>query len=497
MYYKVHHTCSYELNVLNNTKKIIQYYCSFISFITLFRYSLRQMYKLPFSSPQKSATHYESSSCSSLSSTSTHWGGNVSLRGESCENSDEDFTLNEMMGKYDESYIYEKETDILSDSDPTDGEIDTDTGEDFQSPKGGDKELDFIDNDSYHESLADYKSRHNTGNCFYYTIDSNNPINFRNSKRGQKLELSHYKHSGKRRRSCHQKTAYKNRQFSRVDPKLPNVSTFSYTRSAENTPISIRKTKHPISKLVLNDTMKKRSNSISFSKESVSYFDQRDREASKKYKQLIVEAEHILNNIKVSTMSPKRLAPTNKRVEMLRTAESSSIKVEEIKKNFNHITIPPKEKRIVLPSHLQSSPILMRKQSTLGPKNVTFAKRAECATASCNSPIMQNKYNNKNGSPSRKSPKYKRRNNKLASKKYSKDSSDTDTEVTYNTLATPRLQQLADNVTCYSEPVKRKVYSKTNGINLNRNPKIGKCFEVFKINLTATNTNTLCINKIS
>jgi hypothetical protein len=27
-----------------------------------------------------------------------------------------------MLGKYDESYIYEKETDILSDSDPTDCE---------------------------------------------------------------------------------------------------------------------------------------------------------------------------------------------------------------------------------------------------------------------------------------------------------------------------------------------------------------------------------------
>lgn len=28
-------------------------------------------------------------------------------------NSDDDATLNEMMGKFDESYIYEKETDIL------------------------------------------------------------------------------------------------------------------------------------------------------------------------------------------------------------------------------------------------------------------------------------------------------------------------------------------------------------------------------------------------
>ena len=30
-----------------------------------------------------------------------------------CNESDEDATLNEMMGKFDESYVYEKETDIL------------------------------------------------------------------------------------------------------------------------------------------------------------------------------------------------------------------------------------------------------------------------------------------------------------------------------------------------------------------------------------------------
>lgn len=29
------------------------------------------------------------------------------------QDSDEDATLNEMMGKFDESYVYEKETDIL------------------------------------------------------------------------------------------------------------------------------------------------------------------------------------------------------------------------------------------------------------------------------------------------------------------------------------------------------------------------------------------------
>lgn len=52
-----------------------------------------------------------------------------------------------MMGKYDESYVYEKETDILSDSDPTDCESDIDTGQDGGDEEdNGEEELDFIDN---------------------------------------------------------------------------------------------------------------------------------------------------------------------------------------------------------------------------------------------------------------------------------------------------------------------------------------------------------------
>jgi len=55
-----------------------------------------------------------------------------------------------MMGKYDESYVYEKETDILSDSDPTDCESDIDTGQDGGDEEdNGDEELDFIDNGTY------------------------------------------------------------------------------------------------------------------------------------------------------------------------------------------------------------------------------------------------------------------------------------------------------------------------------------------------------------
>lgn len=48
--------------------------------------------------------------------------------GNTSDFSDDDVTLNEMLGKFDESYVYEKETDILSDSDPTDCEEQTAEG---------------------------------------------------------------------------------------------------------------------------------------------------------------------------------------------------------------------------------------------------------------------------------------------------------------------------------------------------------------------------------
>lgn len=96
----------------------------------------------------------------------------------SLRSSEDDITLNEMMGKFDESYIYEKETDILSDSDPTDCDdyidspTDIDTGQD-----GGDEndpfendEFDYIDNGSFLaldnlDPISPF--RRNTGHCSY------------------------------------------------------------------------------------------------------------------------------------------------------------------------------------------------------------------------------------------------------------------------------------------------------------------------------------------
>lgn len=102
----------------------------------------------------------------------------------SARSSEDDITLNEMMGKFDESYVYEKETDILSDSDPTDCEdyidslSDIDTGQD-----GGDEndpfendELDYIDNGSFLDldNLECGGAGHfpNTGHCTYFAFTS-------------------------------------------------------------------------------------------------------------------------------------------------------------------------------------------------------------------------------------------------------------------------------------------------------------------------------------
>jgi hypothetical protein len=92
-----------------------------------------------------------------------------------------------MLGKYDESYVYEKETDILSDSDPTDceedyGESDVDAGQDGGDERDpqDDEELDFIDNGSYVElspldlgddidkSSSSAKGFVNKGHCTYH-----------------------------------------------------------------------------------------------------------------------------------------------------------------------------------------------------------------------------------------------------------------------------------------------------------------------------------------
>ncbi|PSN45879.1 hypothetical protein C0J52_11033 [Blattella germanica] len=130
--------------------------------------------------------NHRGSVCSSSSSSSSSHTANNYSHSISSDLSDDDLTLNEMLGKYDESYVYEKETDILSDSDPTDceedyGETDFDTGQDGGDERDpqDDEELDFIDNGSYLElnpleldegsnKSSPSKGLINKGHCTYH-----------------------------------------------------------------------------------------------------------------------------------------------------------------------------------------------------------------------------------------------------------------------------------------------------------------------------------------
>lgn len=73
----------------------------------------------------------QASSSSSSPSSAPSTASDDEHHGNTSDFSDDDVTLNEMLGKYDESYVYEKETDILSDSDPTDCEDQPDYGKKF------------------------------------------------------------------------------------------------------------------------------------------------------------------------------------------------------------------------------------------------------------------------------------------------------------------------------------------------------------------------------
>ncbi|CAD1468131.1 unnamed protein product, partial [Heterotrigona itama] len=99
----------------------------------------------------------------------------------SARSSEDDITLNEMMGKFDESYIYEKETDILSDSDPTDCEDYIESLSDLEGPRDVvgdendplDNDFDYIDNGSFLDLAdnLDCSGRFaNTGHCTYFAF---------------------------------------------------------------------------------------------------------------------------------------------------------------------------------------------------------------------------------------------------------------------------------------------------------------------------------------
>ncbi|XP_020293423.1 myb-like protein AA isoform X2 [Pseudomyrmex gracilis] len=328
----------------------------------------------------------------------------------SVRSSDDDITLNEMMGKFDESYVYEKETDILSDSDPTDCEdyidslSDIDTGQD-----GGDEndpfendELDYIDNGSFLDLDNIECGGHlpNTGHCTYFAFTSEL------SRRGTRLRESFLKRrtkdelvsqrstsartSTKRQSTRHKKMDDKQSEkrkkrisqrrkpvMDRCDDETANLnrvlvermllknSGFNQgSRSVGGTPMCLRRRKHDVNKnlspmrlngtssairpvVIENEIVKRRSNSISYVNGNIvrrhvagnTYMTtfaseialiEADKEADRKYRELILEAENILVSMqKHQNSSPCVPSPSrklhnglaNKRVELIKNTE--------------------------------------------------------------------------------------------------------------------------------------------------------------------------------
>ncbi|GLV45122.1 uncharacterized protein CBL_14305 [Carabus blaptoides fortunei] len=129
---------------------------------------------------------FSSSSSSSISMSSVH---RAAARPSIASDDEDDQTLNEMMGKYDESYIYEKETDILSDSDPTDcdeeyDDTDVDAGRDGgdeRDPLTDEDDFDFIDNGSLELNIIDDNGGKvvNMGHCTYHNFQVEQSTNHR------------------------------------------------------------------------------------------------------------------------------------------------------------------------------------------------------------------------------------------------------------------------------------------------------------------------------
>ncbi|XP_072763969.1 uncharacterized protein [Anoplolepis gracilipes] len=330
----------------------------------------------------------------------------------SARSSEDDITLNEMMGKFDESYVYEKETDILSDSDPTDCEdyidslSDIDTGQD-----GGDEndpfendELDYIDNGSFLDldNLECSGAGHfpNTGHCTYFAFSSE--LNRRGTrlrdsilKRRNKDEIGSQRNSNarasvKRQSTRHKKIDDKQSEkrkkrisqrrkpaLDRCDDETANLnrvlvermllknSGFNQgSRSVGGTPMCLRRRKHDVNKnlspmrlndnssvvrpsAIDNEIVKRRSNSVSYVNGNIirrhvagnTYMTtfaseialiEADKEADRKYRELILEAENILvsmqkhQNPSLCIPSPSRKLHNglaNKRVELIKNTE--------------------------------------------------------------------------------------------------------------------------------------------------------------------------------
>lgn len=151
------------------------------------------------------------------------------------DSEDEDATFNELMGKFDESYVYEKETDILSDSDPTECASELDTGQD-----GGDEcdtedmlEINYIDTESVQE-ISEKEDLRNTGSCTYHQTQ------VKRTPRSNRSESS----AGRRKRLTRTRkrnSGSQERDHSQASSKTMSPSRFRGSRSVGGTPVSLRR----------------------------------------------------------------------------------------------------------------------------------------------------------------------------------------------------------------------------------------------------------------
>ncbi|XP_043257934.1 uncharacterized protein LOC122400490 [Colletes gigas] len=373
------------------------------------------------SASNTSSGNSTSTSASSRSNENGNENGNGNCNGSSASSvtrsvrsSEDDITLNEMMGKFDESYVYEKETDILSDSDPTDCEDYIDSLSDVDparevvdenDPLEND-EFDYIDNGSFLDlDNLDCSGRFpNTGHCTYFAFTGE--LARRSSKLRESLVKRRIKEdatmlqrtpsaksgSAKRQSTRHKKPDEKQQSEKRkkkisqrrkstsercndetgnlncvlVERMLLKNSGFNQgSRSVGGTPICRRRRKHDVNKnlspmrlmddrstvqstaVVDSEIVKRRSNSVSYVNGNIvrrritgnAYMTtfaseialiEADKEADKKYRELILEAENILVNMQKSQNSmPIMPSPSrkfhnglaNKRVELIKNTE--------------------------------------------------------------------------------------------------------------------------------------------------------------------------------
>lgn len=235
------------------------------------------------------------------------------------DHSEEDLTLNEMMGTFNESYVYEKETDILSDSDPTDCE---DYVSDSEANHGGDEdshddELDFIDTGS----LVDDSDIHlNTGKCSYHDVSSSkNSFLYRNRPQNS-LDAENRRNSRKEKEAKKRRREEKKRRSLRKVEKEEEGSKVERTcggtvslrkvllqrmldkncsKSAESSPVGLRRKQLAADLRETHIGSPKMQNKYDLSALA-------DAEADKKYNELIQEAEIMLESLKNTPVPQKR-----------------------------------------------------------------------------------------------------------------------------------------------------------------------------------------------